>query len=126
MEGLASWRDNRVWEGLGVRFRTALNERGIEPRYYDFYRQWIWEFLKTLKPGLFQQNLEVDVREFLSVLHENGKPVLQVRQEAFVHLSTMSSRKLFHASRPARFLLSPKSLSFERMEKPSNGRKLMS
>jgi hypothetical protein len=53
----------------------ALKERGIEPGYHDFYRQWIWEFLKSLKPELFQQGLEVDVRKFLSGLHENGKRV---------------------------------------------------
>ena len=80
MEESASWRDNRVWEGRWVRFRLALKERGIEPGYHDFYRQWIWEFLKSLKPKLFQQGLEVDVRRFLSVLHENGKRVWQVRQ----------------------------------------------
>jgi len=101
-----------------VRFRTALNEHNIEPRYYDFDRQWIWEFLKSLKPKLFQQSLEVDIWKFLSVLHEIGKRVLQVRQEASVHPSTMSSRKLFHTSRPARFLLFSKSLSFEGIENP--------
>jgi len=79
---------------------------GIEPGYHDFYRQEIWEFLKSLKPKLFQQSLEVDIWKFLSGLHEIGKRVLQVRQEASVHPSTMSSRQLFHASRPARFLLS--------------------
>jgi|GEM_PF-5276827 len=91
---------------------------GIEPGYHDFYRQGIWEFLKSLKPKLFQQSLEVDIRKFLSILHENSKRVWQVRQEASVHLSTMSSRKLFDASRPARFLLSSKSLSFEGIENP--------
>ncbi len=74
------WKNSAGWDDRWVRFRMALSARGVEPGYQDFYRHWIWEFLKAIKPRTFQKAVESDVGDFLQQLGGSGKQIWQLRQ----------------------------------------------
>lgn len=58
----------------------ALKQRGVEPRFQDYYRAWVWGFLSFIKPRKFQEAGRDDVRLFLERLSGEGKKEWQLRQ----------------------------------------------
>ncbi len=69
-----------IWEERWVRFRMALNLRGVEPRFQDYYRAWVLSFLKGIKPRPFSEANSEDVRGFLEGMAGRGKKEWQLRQ----------------------------------------------
>ncbi|MFA7233273.1 MAG: integron integrase [Terrimicrobiaceae bacterium] len=58
----------------------ALKQRGVEPRFQEYYRAWVWGFLGFIKPRKFEQAEADDVRQFLGKLAGEGKKEWQLRQ----------------------------------------------
>ena len=58
----------------------ALKQRGVEPRFQDYYRTWVWGFLSFIKPRKFEEAGKDDVRLFLERLSGEGKKEWQLRQ----------------------------------------------
>ena len=69
-----------AWEDRWVRFRLALKVRGVEPGFHDYYRGWVLKWLGFIKPKQFREGGEADLRGFLSLLAQEGKPEWQIRQ----------------------------------------------
>ncbi len=63
-----------------MRFRMALKLRGVEPRFQDYYRAWVWGFLSFLKPRKYEEADIEDVNQFLELLAREGKKEWQLRQ----------------------------------------------
>lgn len=59
----------------------ALTERGVEPRFQEFYRVWVWRFVREYRVRAFRFVKELEVREFLQRLAQDSSCVgWQVRQ----------------------------------------------
>ena len=58
----------------------ALKRRGVEPRFQEYYRAWVWGFLSFIKPRKYREAVADDVRLFLGKLGGEGKKEWQVRQ----------------------------------------------
>ena len=58
----------------------ALKNRGVEPRFQDYYRAWVLGFLGFIKPKKYEAATADDVREFLEKLSGEGKKEWQLRQ----------------------------------------------
>jgi len=58
----------------------ALKQRGVESRFQDYYRAWVWGFLSFLKPRRFEEAGTDDARLFLERLAGEGKKEWQLRQ----------------------------------------------
>ncbi|MFA7343022.1 MAG: integron integrase [Terrimicrobiaceae bacterium] len=58
----------------------ALKQRGVEPRFQEYYRAWILGFLGSVKPRKFEEAVADDVRLFLEKLAGEGKKEWQLRQ----------------------------------------------
>lgn len=69
-----------TWDEKWVRFRLALKQRGVEPQFANFYRGWILNFFKFLKPKKFSEATEIDAQLFLGNLAKEGKKDWQLRQ----------------------------------------------
>jgi len=80
MDKQLGWKDSAEWDARWVRFRMALTEHGVEPGYHDFYRHWVRDFVKTLKPRFFRQATVADLKQFLQGLGSGGKEIWQLRQ----------------------------------------------
>jgi hypothetical protein len=58
----------------------ALNQKGVEARFHEFYRGWILKFLSFIKPKGFGEVATADVENFLSQMGAEGKKMWQIRQ----------------------------------------------
>ena len=58
----------------------ALKNRGVEPRFQDYYRAWVLGFLGFIKPKKYEVAKADDVREFVEKLSGEGKKEWQLRQ----------------------------------------------
>ena len=68
------------WDDRWIRFRMALKNRGVEPRFQDYYRAWVLGFLGFIKPKKYEVATADDVREFLEKLSGESKKEWQLRQ----------------------------------------------
>ncbi|MFZ4597314.1 MAG: integron integrase [Terrimicrobiaceae bacterium] len=58
----------------------ALKERGVEPRFQEYYRAWLLGFFSFIRPRKFDASSADDVRGFLEKLAREGKKEWQMRQ----------------------------------------------
>ncbi len=75
-------RTSAIWDARWVRFRMALQQRGVEPRCHDFCRGWVLAWLKFIRPKRFDEGSMDDVRHFVTRLFNENKPLWQIRQAA--------------------------------------------
>lgn len=68
------------WDQTWMRFRAALAQRGVEPRFVDYYRSWVLSFIGHIKPKRHSQAEAADVRRFLEEMVGRGRKLWQVRQ----------------------------------------------
>ena len=68
------------WDELWIRFRIALKQRGVEPRFQDFYRAWVLGFMGFIKPRKYVVATPDDLKGFLEKLSGEGKKEWQLRQ----------------------------------------------
>ena len=69
-----------VWDNRWERFKMALTQDGVEPRFQDYYRGWVLGWLKFIKPKRFQEAECDDLTHFLTKLAAEGKKNWQGRQ----------------------------------------------
>ncbi len=58
----------------------ALKQRGVEPRFQEYYRAWVLGFLSFIKPRKFEEAKSEEVGGFLRKLGSEGKKEWQLRQ----------------------------------------------
>jgi integron integrase len=73
-------RAKLAWDRRWERYFMALKQAKVEPGFHDFYRGWIWGFLKAIKPKGWREAESRDVEQFLAGLGEQGKARWQVEQ----------------------------------------------
>jgi hypothetical protein len=54
-----------IWDDRWMRFRMALERRGLEPGCHDFYRGWVLALITFIRPKKFSEANQGDVEEFL-------------------------------------------------------------
>jgi hypothetical protein len=42
--------DQSILQAPWQRFRMVLKQNSVEPKFHDFYRIWVWNFTKSIKP----------------------------------------------------------------------------
>ena len=62
-----------IWDKRWERFKMALTQDGVEPRFQNYYRGWVLGWLRFIKPKRFQEVGRDDVTHFLAKLAEEGK-----------------------------------------------------
>ncbi len=77
---IVSFSSSAVWDEKWLRFRMALKQRGVEPRFQEYYRAWVLGFLGFIKPKRSQDANADAVRSFLEKLALEGKKEWQLRQ----------------------------------------------
>lgn len=68
------------WDERWIRFRMALKQMGVEPRFGEYYRAWVLGFLGFIKPRRYEEVKTDEVREFLRKMAGDGKKEWQLRQ----------------------------------------------
>lgn len=71
---------NSKWEERWARYFQILIQHRVEPKFHDFYRVWVWNFMKSIKPRRWREAESVDVTEYLERIYAQGKARWQVEQ----------------------------------------------
>ena len=74
------WRNRGDWEDRWIRFRMVLKRDGVEPKFHEFYRNWVVGFVKFIRPRKFEEARSEDIEEYIKHLAANGKAQWQLRQ----------------------------------------------
>lgn len=78
--GHSSHLKSARWDERWLRFRMALKQRGVEPRFQEYYRAWVLGFLSFIKPRKYVEAKSEEVGAFLRKLGGEGKKEWQLRQ----------------------------------------------
>lgn len=69
-----------AWDRRWERYFMALKQAKVEPGFHEFYRGWIWGFIKAIKPKGWREAESRDVEQFLACMVDKGKERWQVEQ----------------------------------------------
>lgn len=68
------------WDDTWLRFRMALKQKGVEPRFQEYYRGWVLGFLGFVKPKTSAELTVEDAEGFMRKLGVEGKKEWQLKQ----------------------------------------------
>ncbi len=77
---VSEFKWNSKWEERWARYFHVLVQQRVEPKFHEFYRYWVWNFMKSIKPRRWREADCVDVTTYLQRIHEQGKARWQVEQ----------------------------------------------
>jgi hypothetical protein len=58
----------KTWDTRWERYFRALKQLKVESAFHEYYRGWIWNFLKAIKPKRWKEAQKEEVELFLREL----------------------------------------------------------